>query len=97
VFWTARSSCTLCCLARSCSLSYFLFVAVEVEADTAEALDKLVAATQKWLQSIGATIVESMRDDEDIVAAYVVRTKKDLSSTLLDANLPGNVEIEPLD
>jgi hypothetical protein len=65
--------------------------AVEVEADDVEGLDKLVAATEKWLKSMGAAIVESMRDDEDVVAAYVVRTAKDLSSTFLDANLPGKV------
>lgn len=71
--------------------------AVQVEADDAEALDRFVAATEKWLKSMGATVLESTRDDEDLTAAYVVSTRKDLSSTFVDANLPGKVSVEPLD
>jgi len=72
--------------------------AVQVEAEDAEALDRLISATEKWLKkSMGATVLESTRDDEDLIAAYVVSTRKDLSSTFLDANLPGKVSVEPLD
>jgi hypothetical protein len=71
--------------------------AVGMDADNNNALDALVTKTEKWLKSAGATILERNRDDEDITAAFVVQTSTDLTSSLLEADLPGKVEIEPLD
>jgi hypothetical protein len=69
--------------------------AIEMEADSAHALDALVTETEKWLTSVGATILDRGRDDEDMIAALTVRSRKDLR--WLHSDLPGKVSIEPLD
>jgi hypothetical protein len=69
--------------------------AIEVEADDAHALDALVTETEKWLTAVGATILERTRDDDDLIAAFVIRSGKDLR--WLHPKLPGKVSIEPLD
>jgi len=42
--------------------------AVEVQAENAEALGMLVSATERLFESLGATILESVRHDEDCTA-----------------------------
>ena len=68
--------------------------AIEMEADSADALDALVTETEKWLTSVGATILDRGRDDEDMIASLIVRSRKDLRWSNTD--LPGKVVIEPL-
>ena len=70
--------------------------AVEVEADTAEALDILVSATEKWFKSVEATILEREKDEEDCTVVFIVKSKKDIRWTDSVEDLPGSVAIEPL-
>ena len=69
--------------------------AVEVEADNAEALDILASATERWFKSVGATILECKKDEEECTVAFIVKSKKDIR-WLGASDLPGKVEIEPL-
>jgi hypothetical protein len=70
--------------------------AIEVEADNADALDILVGATERWLKSVEATILERRRDEEDCIVAFVVNSKKDLSLMASGKEIPGKYTIEPL-
>ena len=70
---------------------------VTVQADSVEALDELVTAMEKWFETFGATVLQRAREDEEFSAHYVVRTTKELASRMLKAELPGKIEIEPLD
>lgn len=69
--------------------------AVEVEADNATDLNILIQATETWLGSLGATIFERNRDDEECVAWFLVKSRKDLRESD-GVNVPGKVTIEPL-
>jgi hypothetical protein len=68
--------------------------AVEVEADKADALDILVRATERWFKSIGATVLERGKIEEECTVAFIVDSKKDIVDSVND--LPGKVTIEPL-
>lgn len=68
--------------------------AVEVEADSAEALNSLISSTGRWLKSVGAIILERSKGEEDCMAAFIVEAEKDI--VLEDEDLIGKVSIEPL-
>jgi hypothetical protein len=68
--------------------------AVEGGADDVEALDALETSMKKWFNSVGATVLERMRDHEDVTVSFLVRSRKDLGLHILDADLPGKVEVE---
>jgi hypothetical protein len=71
--------------------------AVEVEADNLEALDILVSATEKWFKSVGSTIIERVKSEEDCAVAFHVKSRKNIQA--IDRgfyDLPGQVSIERL-
>jgi hypothetical protein len=70
--------------------------AVEVEADRPEALDILLSATERWMKSAGATVLERGRDEEECSAGFIVESQKDLQDIDGFFDLPGKVSIEPL-
>src|ERR1700756_1464458 len=50
--------------------------AVEIEADDAKALDILMSATERWLRSIGATVLEHDREYEECTGYFIVESEK---------------------
>jgi hypothetical protein len=49
--------------------------AVEVEADNADALDILVSAIERWFKTVGATVLEHGKDEEECSVAFIVESK----------------------